>query len=63
MDDDTTQAAWHQLELEQREQWERWQETLKADPAYTQWLEIIDLMNRLNERTHNEIPCESIERF
>jgi hypothetical protein len=37
MDPDTTDAAWHQLELEQQEQ-----ELLRADPAFSEWLEYIE---------------------
>ena len=36
MDDDTTEAAWHQLELES------WQWLLSHDPAYLEWLQSLE---------------------
>lgn len=51
MDDDTTDAAWHQLELEARREAEDWQALLAADPAYLDWLDTIDSLNRKETRS------------
>lgn len=51
MDEDAQIACWHQLELEQREQFEREQELLRKDPFYEQWL--------MNQETVNETSSKS----
>lgn len=50
MDDDTTAAAWHQLELETRREAEEYQHWLAADPAWHDWLDMI------NSTTPGETP-------
>lgn len=49
MDEDTEDAAWAQLECEQRE----YSELLANDPGYEQWAK------QLNEERDNEICSES----
>jgi len=49
MDEDTEQAAWHQLELE------AWQWLLEHDPEYIEWLESVNTTKEPN----SEIPRET----
>jgi len=42
VDEDAEMACWYQLELEEREQFEREQKLLLEDSAYEKWLEQLE---------------------
>lgn len=55
MDDDATQACWHQIELETWQRFEQEQRWLVNDPAYEQWLK------KLNQELNSYEICSESE--
>jgi hypothetical protein len=53
-DDEDTRAAWHKQEEDERRHWDRVQETLKSDPYFGKWLDVIDQFFKRIETKEDE---------